>query len=316
MDFASVVVLLTMVFAFLKHGQGYNWSEWWTYDGFSGPKFWGRLNPEWTLCSKGKHQSPINIEPRTLLFDPNLKHIRIDKHRIHGVLVNTGHDLVFQINNPAQHNINITGGPFSYHYRIHEIHIHFGSIDEKGSEHAIDGYTYPAEIQIVGYNGDLYQNYSHALQSPHGLAIVAVMVKVDRTANPELEKILADVIKVKHKATKSEVQHVSIHGLLPPTTSFMTYEGSITWPGCYETVTWIIMNKPIYMTPSMMDDLRHTMQGYANQQSRTMENNVRPTMPVNHRVVRTNIDFPKKGIGCRMERDMMYKANMKNEVKR
>lgn len=68
--------------------------------------------------------------------------------QIHGVLVNTGHDLVFQINNPAQHIINITGGPFSYHYRIHEIHIHFGSIDEKGSEHAIDGYTYPAEVRV------------------------------------------------------------------------------------------------------------------------------------------------------------------------
>lgn len=60
----------------------------------SGPKFWGRLNPEWTLCSKGKHQSPINIEPRTLLFDPNLKHIRIDKHRVSSTQENILHTFV------------------------------------------------------------------------------------------------------------------------------------------------------------------------------------------------------------------------------
>ncbi len=44
------------------------------------------------------------------------------------------------------------------------------------------------------------------------------------------------------------IRHLSIHGLLPPTTEYMTYEGSLTQPGCYETVTWIVMNKPIYIT--------------------------------------------------------------------
>lgn len=37
-----------------------------------GPDFWGRLNPKWILCAKGRRQSPINIEPDILLFDPLL----------------------------------------------------------------------------------------------------------------------------------------------------------------------------------------------------------------------------------------------------
>jgi len=49
---------------------------------FAGPEFWGLVNPEWSLCSKGKRQSPINIDPKQLLYDPNLNHVRLDKHRV------------------------------------------------------------------------------------------------------------------------------------------------------------------------------------------------------------------------------------------
>lgn len=44
----------------------------------SGPDYWGTINPEWALCHKGKQQSPIDIEPSRLLYDPNLKHLKIE----------------------------------------------------------------------------------------------------------------------------------------------------------------------------------------------------------------------------------------------
>ena len=44
------------------------------------------------------------------------------------------------------------------------------------------------------------------------------------------------------------IRHLSINGLLPNTEHYMTYEGSLTQPGCQETVTWIIVNKPIYIS--------------------------------------------------------------------
>lgn len=51
------------------------------YD-FSGPKYWGVLNPLWKLCSIGKRQSPIDIDPDKLLFDPFLKNLHIDKDKV------------------------------------------------------------------------------------------------------------------------------------------------------------------------------------------------------------------------------------------
>lgn len=45
--------------------------------------------------------------------------------------------------------VNITGGPLSYRYQFHEIHIHYGMRDEAGSEHTVDGYAFPAEVRRV-----------------------------------------------------------------------------------------------------------------------------------------------------------------------
>uniref|UniRef100_A0A1B0ADK2 Alpha-carbonic anhydrase domain-containing protein n=1 Tax=Glossina pallidipes TaxID=7398 RepID=A0A1B0ADK2_GLOPL len=120
-----------------------------------GPAFWGLINPEWSLCNKGRRQSPVNLEPQRLLFDPNLRQLHIDKHRISGLIANTGHSVIFTAGNDTVANydgmqtpVNITGGPFSYRYRFHEIHIHYGLHDQFGSEHSVDGYTFPAETTV------------------------------------------------------------------------------------------------------------------------------------------------------------------------
>lgn len=46
----------------------------------------------------------------------------------------------------SQIPVNLTGGPLSYRYRFHEIHIHYGLHDQFGSEHSVEGYTFPAEV--------------------------------------------------------------------------------------------------------------------------------------------------------------------------
>ena len=48
----------------------------------TGPSFWGLINPEWSMCNRGRRQSPINIEPSELLFDPNLRPLHIDKNAV------------------------------------------------------------------------------------------------------------------------------------------------------------------------------------------------------------------------------------------
>ncbi|KAH9373561.1 hypothetical protein HPB48_014842 [Haemaphysalis longicornis] len=87
------------------------------------------------------------------------------------------------------------------------------------------------------------------------------------------------------------VKSVSIQDLLPDTDSYMTYEGSSTTPGCEETVTWILMNRPLYMTRQQLFATRKLMQGDAFHPKAPLGNNFRPTQPLHGRVVRTNIDI-------------------------
>lgn len=39
------------------------------------------------------------------------------------------------------------------------------------------------------------------------------------------------------------LKSLSIRELVPEEHFYMTYEGSMTIPGCFETITWIIINK-------------------------------------------------------------------------
>lgn len=54
--------------------------------------------------------------------------------------------------------------------------------------------------------------------------------------------------KIRYGGDEAPVRRLSVRGLLPDTEHYMTYEGSTTAPACHETVTWIVQNKPIYIT--------------------------------------------------------------------
>ena len=71
----------------------------------------------------------------------------------------------------------------------------------------------------------------------------------------------------------------------------MTYEGSTTYPGCWETVTWIVLNKPIYLSRQEMFELRKLKQGDKINPKAPLSNNRRPLQLLNSRTIRTNIAF-------------------------
>ncbi|CAL4179435.1 unnamed protein product, partial [Meganyctiphanes norvegica] len=292
-------------------GVSWDWGKWWSYDGISGPQFWGLVNPEWSLCNKGRRQSPVNVDPELLLFDPNLSPLHIDKHRVSGVVNNTGHSVVFNVFSPGHHPINITGGPLSYRYQVAEVQLHFGNVDHVGSEHTVNGTAFPAELQILGFNSQLFKNYTEAINRAHGIIAIAILLQVGAQGHAGLRPLTDAVERVKWAGTYSRLEHFSIHGLLPETTHYITYDGSLTQPPCLETVTWVLLNKPVYITKQQLHSLRQLQQGSQMMPKGRMVNNYRATQQLHHRSLRTNIDFTNSGqLHCpSMAKQMFYHAN-------
>ncbi|XP_037045052.1 carbonic anhydrase-related protein 10 isoform X3 [Bradysia coprophila] len=298
-----------------------SWEEWWTYDGISGPGFWGLINPQWNMCNKGRRQSPINVEPDKLLFDPYLRPLHIDKHKVSmqvsGILHNTGQSLVFRVDKDTKQHVNISGGPLAYRYQFEEIYIHYGTENSQGSEHHIQGYSFPGEIQLYGFNKELYHNMSEAQHKSQGIVGISLMVQIGDTPNPELRIITSTFNKVLFRGSSTPIRHISLRSLLPNTDAFMTYEGSTTHPGCWESTVWIILNKPIYITKQELYALRRLMQGSEQTPKAPLGNNARPLQPLHHRTVRTNIDFQNaKNQNCpSMYKDMYYRVSTMIPVK-
>ncbi|GAB1602434.1 carbonic anhydrase-related protein 10-like, partial [Argonauta hians] len=273
---------------------------------FLGPNFWGLLNLEWSLCNKGRNQSPINIDPGTLLYDPLLGNLKIEGNMVVGSLVNNGHDLTFEVDQKSPWSVNISFGPLAYTYRAANLKVHFGSKDERGSEHTIAHRAFVAEIHIFFYNAELYPNFSDSIRAPHGIAALSLLVMVGDTRNLAFEPITHTIKKVTVKGDESRLRNFYLGKLIPQTEQYITYEGSFTQPGCFETVTWIVFNKPVYISRDQIDALRKLKQGGKENLQMSMSDNIRPIMSTNQRTVRTNINFRS---GCSMKPGMLYEVN-------
>jgi len=59
----------------------------------------------------------------------------------------------------------LTGGPLTDVYRLEQFHLHWGSADDHGSEHTIDGKTFAAEVScgfcsfvcVFNYTNDIFR---------------------------------------------------------------------------------------------------------------------------------------------------------------
>ncbi|GMT18374.1 hypothetical protein PFISCL1PPCAC_9671, partial [Pristionchus fissidentatus] len=294
----------------------------WAYnDEFPGPDQWGKLDPEgWKLCSGGKLQSPIDVPPGRLLFDPGLRPIHVDRVSVASELVNTGQMPRVRIGNSNKRPpANLSGGPLNnYRFRIQRIDVHYGREDTvaNGSEHAIDGKKFPMELQLLAYNTDLYSNFSVAARSPNGIAGIAVLVEIGPETNEELLKLTVATASIPHKGRRVELADLKPWALLPYTRDYVTYQGSMTSPGCDETVTWIVVNQPIHIRSDDLVEWSKLRNDHGTEDVPSYQGpNARPVQPVNSRLIRTNIQHKTTNLDdtteCKLPlAKLSYKSNV------
>jgi hypothetical protein len=78
---------------------------------------------------------------------------------------------------PNDQKPSFTGGGFTDTYVFQQLHFHWGSDDSIGSEHTVNGKSYPGELHLVHYNSK-YGDYKSALKHSDGLAVLGVLFQV------------------------------------------------------------------------------------------------------------------------------------------
>jgi len=134
-----------------------------------------------------------------------------------------------------------------------------------GSEHRIDGRPFDGELQLFAYNWQLYKDFHEASSAPNGLLAISILIssqsatnnkttttETKKTTTSEKFQSLVDQAgeSLKYQGQFLHVAEFSLLELFPEHSldQYVTYEGSLTWPGCQESVTWLLLNRPLYLS--------------------------------------------------------------------
>lgn len=258
-------------------------SHHWGYGPDNGPEHWYKDFP----IAKGNRQSPIDIDTKAALHDPELKPLCVSyEGATSRRIINNGHAFNVEFDD-SQDKAVLKGGPLTDTYRLVQFHFHWGSSDGHGSEHTVDKKKYAAELHLVHWN-TTYGDFGKAVKQPDGLAVLGVFLKIG-DAKPGLQKVIDALGSIKTKGKSATFSGFDPQGLLPASLDYWTYSGSLTTPPLLECVTWIVLREPISVSSEQMMKFRQLNFNGEGESEKPMVDNWRPSQPLHGRQVRAFI---------------------------
>lgn len=204
----------------------------WSYEGKTGPAYWGTLSPEFALCATGQSQSPIDIvgaegaDLANLVFHYEPTPVEI---------VNNGHTV--QVNYAPGSHMEVDGARFD----LAQFHFH------APSEHTIAGKHAAAELHFVH-------------KSATGeLAVVGVLIE-EGAHNPKFEPVWSHLPAKAGPAQKVGTT-IDADDLLPGDPRTYRYSGSLTTPPGTEGVRWHLMVEPVQLSKEQIAAFTKVYQG-------------------------------------------------------
>ncbi|XP_064208305.1 carbonic anhydrase 4-like [Anguilla rostrata] len=279
-----LLLLSAFISSFLKINEG-SASDWCyqSQDPCSsrckGPENW-KDSVNGRVCA-GKSQSPINIVTKRTLFDDLLTPLKFEGYQnaFNSHMVNNGHSVKVDVATSA----TISGGNLSSVYKAVQFHLHWGKDGGPGSEHTVDGEQYPMELHIV-HMKQHYASLGDALKDPTGVAVLGFFYEESPSANKNYEPFIKALSNVKVTGTNTTIHIQSLSSLLPSPknlTSYFRYKGSLTTPGCVESVVWTVFEHPILLNA---DQLK-AFSAVKFKDGKPMVDTFRPVQPLHGRKV-------------------------------
>ncbi|GER33731.1 carbonic anhydrase, partial [Striga asiatica] len=193
-----------------------------TYSGPTGPDKWGSLSPNFSMCVKGKWQSPINIVTSDVVLNKNLKPLIRSYDPTNVTLVNNKFNV--GVRYPDHSGVLTIDNKI---YSLKQMHWH------APAEHTIDGQRFAAELHLVHIAED------------GSVSVVAVLFKFGHP-DPLLAKIQKKLNELAYEVKRHEETPITL-GPFHPTEvrkrchKYYRYVGSFTTPPCTQGVIWNIL---------------------------------------------------------------------------
>ena len=234
------------------------------------------------VCVSGNtgRQSPIDIETASVRVNAELTDLRLGDGwttPITGTFKNGGHNVQFDPTNssdPAVLTTNYLG-----QYRVLQMHMHWGADDQEGSEHTINGNSYPLELHFV----------HEKVGTPNSTigdtnAVIGVFAEADDSMAISGVWAQLNISAVQSYPSSVAVSDFIYRSLLPSSLDYYHYPGSLTTPGCDEVVQWFVLKETISVPSAYLAYLR---QIESANNGTILNLNFRALQPLGQRTVET-----------------------------
>jgi len=274
------------------------------------------------VCKTGSRESPINIETKTVRYQEYppfiLKgHENLSISEGNLKLMNTGETLKIETTLGNHSKVLLSGGPLNIEYEFVNMHFHWGEprtctasqhvycgslpkrhkrkIDEPGSEHQIDGKSYPLQLHMV-YKSIQDETIETAVSHKNGLAVLGFKFQVvpDNVNVPGMDALMNKTSKYLNECEVQkcgneyngidtrEGHDINVVNFLPVLMDeYFYYRGSFTSGDCQEAVNWVIFLTPLACHRRHLDILMNMTRS----NGKKIINNFRETQHVNGRPI-------------------------------
>lgn len=217
----------------------------WGYSGNIGPENWGKLTKLYSMCSKGKNQSPVNL---TKTHETYLDPIEFDYQPLGLDIINDGHTIKVTYEEGSTITVD------RKQYQLKQVHFH------TPSEHQIDDEHLPMEAHLV--HTDKMGN----------LAVLGVFFEIGEK-NGLIEDIWSQIPTTMEPQMLSSNPNAKL--LIPEDSDYYSLNGSLTTPPCTEGVSWYVFKQPLQVSQEQVDKLLEVLKAPNN----------RPVQPTNARTI-------------------------------
>uniref|UniRef100_A0A8C1Q8Y1 protein-tyrosine-phosphatase n=1 Tax=Cyprinus carpio TaxID=7962 RepID=A0A8C1Q8Y1_CYPCA len=213
----------------------------WSYTGALDQKHWAKKYP---VCGNAR-QSPIDISEEFTQIRVQYQNLQLENWdqptTESTTITNDGKTVIISLNG----QYFISGGGLRSRFKVGRIMFHWGRCNttSDGSEHSLNGNSFPLEMQIYCFDDEEFESIDEAISSSGKITAVAVLFEVTFSQT-----------HLHINSYLNPLEAFSLLALLPQSTEkYFMYNGSLTAPPCSENVEWIVFKNTVAISETQLE---------------------------------------------------------------